>query len=168
MNFNLLVKSIQQIHSFLQQSAVMAINRHITIRNWLIGFLNQSSLILQSPIAELQNTENEASIILQSLITKSPDQLQIPSDKLISKLSFTHLIQLLSIADHLKRTFYELECIKGNWSVRELRRQINSLYFERCGLSKNPAKLSAMIVEKAEPMQAVDVIKSVYAFEFLG
>jgi len=150
MNFNLLVKSIQQIHSFLQQSAVMAINRHITIRNWLIGFLNQSSLILQS------------------LITKSPDESQIPSDKLISKLSFTHLIQLLPIADPLKRTFYELECIKGNWSVRELRRQINSLYFERCGLSKNPAKLSAMIVEKAEPMQAVDVIKSVYAFEFLG
>src|SRR3990172_6909423 len=38
MNFKLLVKSIQQIHTALQQSAVKAINRHVTVRNWLIGF----------------------------------------------------------------------------------------------------------------------------------
>jgi predicted nuclease of restriction endonuclease-like (RecB) superfamily len=49
-----------------------------------------------------------------------------------------------------------------------LRRQINSLYFERSGISKNPAKLSTLVAEKAEPLQPADVIKSVYAFEFLG
>ena len=38
MNFNLLLNSILQTHAALQQSAVKAINRNITIRNWLIGF----------------------------------------------------------------------------------------------------------------------------------
>ncbi len=58
--------------------------------------------------------------------------------------------------------------MKGTWSVRELKRQINSLYFERSGLSKSPEKLSAMIAEKAEPLVPADIIKSVYTFEFLG
>jgi len=44
--------------------------------------------------------------------------------------------------DSLKRAFYETECIKGNWTVRELRRQIRRLYFERSGLSVDKAKLS--------------------------
>ena len=43
-----------------------------------------------------------------------------------------------------KRACYELECIKGYWSVRELKRQIGSLYFERTGLSRDPAKLSTL------------------------
>lgn len=40
---------------------------------------------------------------------------------------------LVEIKDEQKRNFYELECIKGNWSVRELKRQIDSLYYERSG-----------------------------------
>ncbi len=60
-----------------------------------------------------------------------------------------------------------MECIKGHWSVRELKRQINSLYFERSGLSSYPEKLSARLMEKAEQLQPVDIIKSVYTFEFL-
>ena len=57
------------------------------------------------------------------------------AEKIISQLSYTHIEQLLPIQDPLKRAFYEVECIKGIWSVRELKRQINSLYFERCGMN---------------------------------
>src|SRR5437016_3470718 len=38
MNFDVLVTNITQTHATLQQSATSAINRHLTIRNWLIGF----------------------------------------------------------------------------------------------------------------------------------
>lgn len=62
--------------------------------------------------------------------------LFVPGEKILAKLSYTHIEQLLSIDDPLKRTFYEIECIKGSWSVRELRRQINSLYFERADYLK--------------------------------
>jgi hypothetical protein len=47
---------------------------------------------------------------------------------LIQRLSFTHLIELLALKDPLKRAFYEIECIRGNWSVRALKRQIATLY----------------------------------------
>jgi DUF1016 N-terminal domain len=47
--------------------------------------------------------------------------------ELVTKLSFTHFAELLVIQDTLKRSFNETECIRGNWSVRELKRQIASL-----------------------------------------
>lgn len=93
--------------------------------------------------------------------------LFVPGDKILSKLSYTHIEQLLRIEEPLKRTFYEIECIKGSWSVRELTRQINSLYFERSGLSKNPEKLAKLVQQKVKPQQSTDIIKNIYAFEFL-
>jgi len=62
---------------------------------------------------------------------------------LVERLSFTHLAELITIDDPLKRAFYEIECIRGNWSVRALKRQIATLYFERSGLSKDKEKLAA-------------------------
>lgn len=142
------------------------------IGNEVSNFLSANFPIRQSLIGETANTENYLMAISQSLIGESQetekDEIRVPADKLISRLSFTHLVQLLPISDPLKRTFYEVECMKGNWSVRELKRQINSLYYERSGLSNKPQKLSALVAEKAEAIQPQDVIKSVYTFEFLG
>jgi predicted nuclease of restriction endonuclease-like (RecB) superfamily len=53
----------------------------------------------------------------------------------INKLPFSHFVELFKVSDPQKRLFYEIECIKGTWSVRELKRQINSLYYERAGIS---------------------------------
>lgn len=69
--------------------------------------------------------------------TASP-QFKISRDKLIHRLSYSHLELIVDLDDDLKRSFYEIECIRGNWSVRELKRQIGSLYYERSGLSKMP------------------------------
>jgi predicted nuclease of restriction endonuclease-like (RecB) superfamily len=95
-------------------------------------------------------------------------QLAMPANKLLNALSFTHFEQLLAIHDPLKRAFYEIECIRGNWSVRSLKRQIATLYFERSGLSKDKEKLAEMVhkgIEAAEPQLA---IRDPYIFEFLG
>ena len=73
--------------------------------------------------------------------TVSPG-LAIPADTLLDSLSFSHFVELLSLEAPLKRAFYEIECVKGGWSVRELRRQIKSLYYERSALSKDKAELS--------------------------
>jgi len=111
-------------------------------------------------------------VLLEPLNVESiPPQLErslfVPGNKILSKLSYTHIEQLLSVNEPLKRTFYEIECIKGAWSVRELKRQINSQYFERSGLSNNPEKLSKLIQQKTKPQQSTDIIKNIYAFEFL-
>lgn len=86
----------------------------------------------------------------------------------IHRLSFTHLSELIQLPDETQRRFYETECIRGNWSVRELRRQIDSLYYQRSGLSKNKAKLSATAHAKAEKLQPAQIIRDPYIFEFLG
>jgi hypothetical protein len=59
------------------------------------------------------------------------------SQDLLHHLSYTHFEELVAIEDPLKRSFYEGECIRGNWSVRELQRQIGSLYYERTAMSKD-------------------------------
>jgi hypothetical protein len=65
----------------------------------------------------------------------SDQSLCVAPEKLLRTCSFTHFIELVKIDDELKRTFYEVETIKGNWSVRELKRQVESLLYERVGLS---------------------------------
>jgi hypothetical protein len=47
--------------------------------------------------------------------------------KLIDNLFFSHLTELMKITNKDKRQFYEIQAIKGTWSVRDLRRQINIL-----------------------------------------
>lgn len=233
MNFELLVNNILETHSTLQQSALKSINKHLTLRNWLIGFyivefeqkgedrakynekllpelaksinikgLSETNLKLNrqfyntypqigqtlsdqlkqlnigiNPIRqtlsdEFQNTVNQPLGIVQTLFAQSQNLktqgLQVPPDKLINLLSFSHFTLLFPIADPLKRTFYETECMKGNWSHNELRRQISSLYFERSGLSNNPEKLSRIVQENSEALLPTDIIKSHFTFEFLG
>jgi len=95
-------------------------------------------------------------------------QLGIVPEKLVNSLSYSHFELLVAIEDDLKRAFYEIECIRGNWSVRELKRQIASLYYERSGLSRDKEKLAELVrsgTERAEPKLA---IRDPYVFEFLG
>ncbi|MEC4676636.1 MAG: PDDEXK nuclease domain-containing protein [Nitrospirota bacterium] len=99
--------------------------------------------------------------------TASP-QFEIPSEKLIHRLSYSHLELIVDLDDDLKRTFYEIECIKGGWSVRELKRQINSLYYERSGLSKDKTKLAKLTQKGAETAEPKLAIRDPYIFEFLG
>lgn len=111
--------------------------------------------------------ESRGASLVANQGTVSP-KLQIPPDRLISSLSFSHLTELIPIDVPLKRAFYEIECIRGNWSVRELKRQIGSLYYERSGLSKNKKKLSKMVQTGAEQTPTALVIRDPYVFEFLG
>lgn len=123
---------------------------------------SQPNQIVQSPIALLANS----SVWLGNLQKLHP--LHVPGAKLMEKISYTHLSLLLPIENHLKRTFYEIEAIKGTWSVRELKRQISSLYFERSGLSDDPVRLSQMTLEKPPPTEPRHLTKDLYTFEFLG
>ncbi len=100
-------------------------------------------------------------------ISEQAEEFHVPVSKLLSRLSFSHFVELIKINDTFKRIFYEIECIKGTWSVRELKRQINSMYFERSGLSAQPEKLVNLVQQKTKPQAPKDIIKNVYAFEFL-
>ncbi len=98
--------------------------------------------------------------------------LQYPICQTVSgKLSWSHYCELLTVSDVDKREFYEKECIDSKWSVRELKRQIESSLFERLLLSKGNTNKETVIEisqNRIEEIKAEDVIKDPYVFEFLG
>ena len=106
--------------------------------------------------------------IAGSIVESLTPQLTNSGQTLLSRLSFTHFAELLEIQDSLKRVFYEVECIRGNWSVRELKRQIATLYYERTGLSRNKKKLASLVEQTSEKQGARLPIRDPYIFEFLG
>jgi len=137
--------------------------------------------ICASPTRILQTLDIKEVIenqIFQSLTGKSEnrwdetaDDEEIPrhsGEEILHKLSYTHIVQLLAIDDPYKRVFYEMECLRGGWSVRELKRQINTQYFERTALSTNKAKLREIVKKKAESYEPRMVIRDPMVFEFLG
>ncbi|MDO4267418.1 MAG: PDDEXK nuclease domain-containing protein [Eubacteriales bacterium] len=87
-------------------------------------------------------------------------------EKLISNLSFSHIREIMVIEDSFERFFYETECIKCNWSVRELRRQIKTNLYIRVGISRNPELLLKRNTDNKNVTSLT--IKDPFTFEFLG
>jgi predicted nuclease of restriction endonuclease-like (RecB) superfamily len=91
-----------------------------------------------------------------------------PAQSVIESLSYTHIEQLVALDVKPKREFYQAECIKGSWSVRELKRQINSLLYERSALSTDKQGL-AELTESTVGKQAAGLsVRDPYIFDFLG
>ncbi|MBU0535494.1 MAG: DUF1016 family protein [Nanoarchaeota archaeon] len=86
---------------------------------------------------------------------------------LSGKLSWSHYSELLSIEDNTARRFYESQCLKDNWSVRELQRQINSALFHRIALSKDKKGVMELSKKGLVIEHANDIIKDPYILEFL-
>jgi predicted nuclease of restriction endonuclease-like (RecB) superfamily len=86
---------------------------------------------------------------------------------LLTRLSFSHFIELLKLDTPLQRAFYEVQAIKNSWSVRELKRAINSALYERTGLSTDKAAVLAGHAG-TQPLAPTDVLKDPYVLEFLG
>ncbi len=84
-----------------------------------------------------------------------------------SKLSWTHYRLLLKVENENARGFYQEEAIAGNWSTRQLERQINSLYFDRLLMSKDKAGIKLVANIEMETMHPENIIKDPFVLEFL-
>lgn len=133
---------------------------------FLISILNDNSQILGSLNQEF---DKEISII-GSLTQKSqPTDSDIRfATKLVATCSFTHFVELIKITDPTKRKFYELLIIKTTPSVRELKKQISTLAFERVGLSGDNKAALSELEQKIEPQNPTDIVKSHYFLDFLN
>ncbi len=107
-----------------------------------------------------------------SIVRTASAQTGVPAtlepERLLSSLSYSHFELLVEIDEPLKRLFYEVETLRGNWSVRELKRQIATQYFERSGLSTDKDALARLTHSDAEAQTPQHVIRDPYVFEFLG
>ena len=225
-SFDELTKIIRDTHDAAQTTAVKAINRMQTMRNWLYGYyiiefeqhgkdraeygtqllkrleerVNRKGLtetlfknsrkfyrlypqmveniigvisptvsdkLLEtkdaSGLCDTQMTENEH-------IEKSPtvsDGFRTTGQMIISRLSFSHIVEIMTVDDPLARFFYEQECIKCTWSVRELRRQISTNLYVRTGISSNPEKMLSLPSLQGHDNNELQ-IRQPFTFEFLG
>lgn len=102
--------------------------------------------------------------VISSMAPKN--ELSFEPEVLLSTLSFTHFVELLNIKDSLKRSFYEVQTIKNNWGARELGRAINTMLYERTGLSSDKEQVVKNF--KSDSSSIAEVIKTPYFLEFIG
>lgn len=225
-SFDELTKIIRDTHDAAQTTAVKAINRMQTMRNWLYGYyiiefeqhgkdraeygtqllkrleerVNRKGLtetlfknsrkfyrlypqmveniigvisptvsdkLLEtkdaSGLCDTQMTENEH---IENSPTMS-DGFRTTGQMIISRLSFSHIVEIMTVDDPLARYFYEQECIKCTWSVRELRRQISTNLYVRTGISSNPEKMLSLPSLQGHDNNELQ-IRQPFTFEFLG
>lgn len=165
-DFQSLVNAIVEVHAKSNHNVKQAVN----YTGWCLGLCRQLfdtyPQIQKSVISEFQ--ASKVFIIPKGIQKSTISKFGLNSKTLLQKLSFTHLSELMSIENSLKRAFYEIECIRGSWSVRELKRQIATLYFERSSLSENPENLSEIVNSGIEQENTRLDIRDPYVFEFLG
>ena len=224
-SFNDLTSIIQTTHDAAQSSAVKAINRMQTMRNWLIGYyiveyeqhgkdraeygtqllkkleervnrkgmtrntfqsarnfyrmypqiienfqINKSASMSSksymdttNSISNTESVDNQSDGICPTVSCK----FQTSGKTIISRLSYSHIYEIMKVSDPLARYFYEQECIKCTWSVRELRRQISTNLYVRAGISTNPEKMLSL--PSIQGHDSVDLqLRQPFTFEFLG
>ena len=135
---------------------------------------NHATALHKLPLSEIYATvshklpEIDSFAVNKKNAGKLSEQFNTPPENLVSALSFSHIRELLTIEDPLVRFFYETECIRGTWSVRELRRQIVSNLHIRIGLSEDKMKAMMLADSKVERHTPLLQIRDPYTFEFLG
>ncbi|HLC46234.1 MAG TPA: PDDEXK nuclease domain-containing protein [Candidatus Nanoarchaeia archaeon] len=178
-NYAFLMNNIGNILEEGRRKAVQSVNQILVQTYWEIGrqiieYEQEGREKAEYGSALLNNLSKDLSLRYGKGFSKSNIYLMrqfytaYPIFQTVSgKLSWSHLIELLSIEDDLARRFYERQCVNDRWSIRELRRQINTALFHRLALSKDKKgvlELSSKghIVEKNE-----DIIKDPFILEFL-
>jgi len=124
-----------------------------------------------STVSSLFNTTETVATV----VTKSePEKLSTLSaksfltEKMLVRLSWSHLCLLLAVSDKDARCFYEIEIVQNGWSVREAKRQIESMLFERLALSKDKNGLQKLAQQGQIITTPDDAFKDPYVLEFLG
>jgi predicted nuclease of restriction endonuclease-like (RecB) superfamily len=227
MNYAALLTAISDAHQQARAGAAGAVNRHLILRNWLIGAYlvefeqngedraEYGARVIQRVASDLKSRDigglggsmlkdcrtfyrlypqiRQPAVgelsgggplpIRQPLIGESAalEQPSSPPGKLstqprplppavVLRLSWTHLLELIRLDDPWKRAFYENECLKGNWSKRQLQRQIGSLLYERTGLSTDKHTVIEHARQQAAeaPADIASLIRDPYVLEFTG
>lgn len=132
-------------------------------RGWSVDTLEQTR--------KLYITYSKSATVLRNLDdpTMIPETLSRESDyQPRFTLSWSHYLVLLRIEDSNARRFYEIECARGMWSVRQLRRQVGSSLYERLALSRNKDEVMRLAQEGQTIEKPADIIKNPLTLEFLG
>ena len=99
--------------------------------------------------------------------TADPSIPAIPIDRLINSTSWSHFVEFIRIDDPIKRAFYELQTMNQAWSVRQLKRALESSLYERTGLSTDKSGVIASF-DPGKSLTAAEIVRDPYFLEFLN
>jgi predicted nuclease of restriction endonuclease-like (RecB) superfamily len=135
----------------------------------ILGTLSQefTRQIFQSISANLIPQKILVTMSQKSCTVVNPSENINHHNEIISKVSYSHFVELIKIENETKRNYYELLILKTNLSVRELRRQIDTLSYERLGLSSDKTNSFKHIADRITPSLPEHAVKSHYFFDFL-
>lgn len=123
-------------------------------------------------IAEFEKSQTligQLPVAIETRSSSARRPLPLPAEKVLD-LSWSHLLELIRLDDPWKRAFYENECLKGGWSVRQLQRQIASLLYDRTAFSTDKETVINHARRQASeaPQVIADLIRDPYILEFTG
>ena len=178
-----MINEIRDIMNSARQNIAAQVNNELVAAYWNIGRViveheqnsSKRAEYGKDSMRQLSSTltkEFGKGFSLSNLYNMRQIYVDYPKfQSLTGKLTWTHYCELLSISDREKRSFYEKECERSGWSVRELKRQVSTSLFERLLLSEGKAN-KEKVLELAEKGQEIstpeDIVKDPYVFEFLG
>ena len=177
--YQTLLKQISDTYSQGRAKAFQAVNTQLVETYWLLG-----RHIVEFEQGGKERAEYGQNLIKQlaadlalrhgrgfsrsNLIRFRQFYLTYPKGATLSHLfSWSHIIELLKIDDPLERSFYEQQCQKERWSVRELIRQKESALFLRLAASKDRDGVLQLAKEGQVIQQPTDLLREPYVFEFL-
>lgn len=182
-DFKGLIENIREIILTTRTKVIRNVNFELIVTYWKIG-----KEIIESEQLNQYDSESSRHLILKlskeltndlgkgfsrtNLFNMRKFYVEYPDVQTLSgQLNWSHYCELLIIEDKSKRDFYEKEAMNSSWSVRELKRQIDSSLFERLLLSKgqaNKEKVMELSTKGHEIAKPSDIVKDPYVFEFLG
>ena len=178
-----MIAEIRDIMTSARQNVAVQVNNELLTAYWNIGRViveheqgsSERAEYGQGTLKELSKTltkEFGKGFSLSNIYNMRQFYIDYPKfQSLTGKLTWTHYCELLTISDKDRRQFYEKECQRSAWSVRELKRQISTSLYERLLLSDgkaNKEKVLELSQKGQEILNPADIVKDPYVFEFLG
>lgn len=178
-----MIEQIKQVMGQARANVAKVVNNELITAYWNIGRIiveheqenNERAAYGKQTLKELSKVLTEEfgkgfSVSNLQFMRRFYQTYQI-QQTLSVKLSWSHYCELLLISEDDKRSFYEKECVNAGWSVRELKRQMETSLYERLLLSsgtENKERVLELALNGNEITKPSDIIKDPYVFEFLG
>lgn len=178
--YNILIENVGIALKNSRQNIANTINTEIVLTYWQIG----------KYIIDYEQKGNEKAEYGSNMLNKLSSDLtqkygkgfsrsnvfyirkfymEYPKVQTVSELlSWSHYVELLKIEQSEERSFYEIECKKSHWGVRELKRQMKSMLFHRLVLSSDKNQVIQLAKEGQIIDSPEDILKEPYIFEFTG
>lgn len=178
-NYHELLEQISRTYTQGRIGAMQAVNAQLIETYWQVGrhivefeqagkFRADYGKALINNLAKDLNVRLGKGFSRSNLIRVRQFYLAYPKGATASHLlSWSHLVELLKIEEPLERGFYEQQCVRERWSVRELMRQKDSALFLRLAASKDKAGILQLAAQGQIVEQPADLLREPYIFEFL-